>query len=401
MTIKRRPLLWGLAVLAIAGGGLALRSGFSARPQATVMTAPVTVGSIEETVLANGILKPVRLVAVGAQASGRITAVHVKTGDTITAGSLIAEIDSVTQQNDVRTTEAALANVRAQRAEKEATLLLARQTLARQQKMVSQRAVSQADYDSAVADVAATTAQIAALDAQIAEAGVAVDNARANLGYTRITAPIDGTVLAVVSQEGQTVNSTQSAPTIIVLGDLTAMTVRAEISEADVVSTRPGQAVWFTILGEADRRFEAKLAAIEPAPESVRNDSSFSTTTSSSSTSSSSSEAIYYNGVFTVPNPDGVLRTYMTAEVHILLAEAHDVLTIPASALGARGADGRYTVRVLGADGAVSGRAVEIGLNNRIMAEVRSGLEKGDRVVTGEAGSAAASGQRFGPPPML
>src|SRR3546814_13405306 len=143
--------------------------------------------------------------------------------------------------------------------------------------MVAQNAVSQADYEAAEAAVATTRAQIEALEAQIVEAEVAVEIARVNLGYTRITAPIDGTVLAIVTQEGQTVNASQSAPTIIVLGQIDIMTVRAEISEADIVHVRPGQAVTFTILGDPDPRYEATRGRHEPAPESTPRDTNKTT----------------------------------------------------------------------------------------------------------------------------
>jgi membrane fusion protein, macrolide-specific efflux system len=225
-----------LAVVALAVGGYWLSSQYTRAATPDYITAPVTRGDIEQTVLATGTLKPVRLVAVGAQASGRITAVKVTLGDTVEAGDLIAEIDSVTQTNSLRTAQAALANVKAQRVEKQATLVLNRQSLARQQEMVSKNAASRADFESATAALAVTEAQIEAIDAQIEEAQVAVETAEANLGYTKITAPIEGTVLSIVSQEGQTVNATQSAPTIVILGQLDRMTVRTEISEADVTS---------------------------------------------------------------------------------------------------------------------------------------------------------------------
>ena len=160
------------------------------------------------------------------------------------------------------------------------------------------------------------------------------------------------------------------------------------------------------MLGEPQQRYNATLASIEPAPESVRSDSSFSSSTSSSSSSSSSStsssEAIYYNGVFEVPNPDGKLRTYMTAEVHIVLGEAKDVLTVPSAALGSMDSDGSYVVRVAGADGRVSERKVEIGLNNKVTAEVRSGLAENERVVTGERSTDTTANAMPGPggPPM-
>lgn len=393
------PLLV-MALIGIAGVGYLFRSSFTGPEAPSMMTALVTTGAVEETVLATGTLKPSKLVAVGAQVSGRVTSLKVALGQQVRKGDLIAEIDSVTQENALRTAKAALANIRAQRVEKEASLLLAEQTLARQKTMLAQKAVSQADFETAEANVKTTRAQIEALDASIIEAEVAVSTAEANLGYTQITAPIDGTVLSVVTQEGQTVNAAQSAPTIVIMGQLDVMTVRAEISEADIVRVKAGQPIYFTILSDPERRYEATLASIEPAPESIRNDSSFSTSATTSSSSATSS-AIYYNGIFNVPNEDGRLRTYMTAEVHIVLGRADDALIVPAVALGPRNADGSYTVRVVEGD-QISPRKVEIGLNDKVIAEVRSGLQKGDKVVTGEgsATARAAGGRRMGGPPM-
>ncbi|WP_316231390.1 efflux RND transporter periplasmic adaptor subunit [Bradyrhizobium sp. SZCCHNR1051] len=384
----KRPRRWPLLIvgaLVVLAAAIVLVMRLTSNPNANLVTAPVTTGDIEQTVLATGTLKPVKLVAVGAQASGRLVALNVKLGQKVKAGDLIAEIDSLTQQNTLRTNEASLRSVRAQRDEKVATLALAEANLARQQVTLAQKASSRADYDSAEATAKQTQAQIAQLDAQIVEAEVAIETARVNLGYTKITAPIDGTVLSIVTQQGQTVNAVQSAPTIVVLGQVETMTVRVEISEADVVKVRPGQNVYFTVLGEPDHRYEGTLGSIEPAPESIKSDSSFSssttTTSSSSSSSSTTSSAIYYNGVFDIANPDGRLMTYMTAEVHILLGEARKVPTIPSSALGNANPDGSYTVRVLTGAGTLEKRATHIGLNNKIRAEVQSGLREGERVV--------------------
>ncbi|WP_202911128.1 efflux RND transporter periplasmic adaptor subunit [Ancylobacter sp. TS-1] len=400
---RLRPLLLA-ALLLVPAGIYGAHSQWTRDATATLVTAPVTRGDIEETVLASGTLKPARLVAVGAQASGRITRVAVALGQQVKAGDLLAEIDSVPQENALRTARATLANVRAQLDEKQALLHRDELILERRASMVTQKIVSQADYEAAEADVKATRAQIAQLAAQIDAAGVAVENAESNLGYTRITAPIDGTVLAIVSQEGQTVNATQSAPTIVVLGQLDVMTVRAEISEADVVRAAAGQRAYFTIVGDGTRRYDTTLAAIEPAPESVRTDDSFSSASTSASAStgtSASTSAIYYNGILNVPNPEGRLRTYMTAEVHIVVGEARGVLTVPAMALGARDAAGRHQVEVLGADGKVEQRTVEIGLNDRTVAEVRAGLAEGERVVTGDTASVAPAASAMpGPPPM-
>lgn len=398
--LLRPAVLMAVVLAGVAGGWFAYRTTFAEAADSGLVTARVTRGDIRETVLASGILKPSRLVAVGAQVSGRLVSLEVALGDKVAQGGLVAEIDSVNQQNELRTAEAALANVHAQRSERRATLKQAELALARQKKMVAQNAVSQADYEAAEAAVATTRAQIEALEAQIVEAEVAVEIARVNLGYTKITAPIDGTVLAIVTQEGQTVNASQSAPTIIVLGQIDVMTVRAEISEADIVHVRPGQAVTFTILGDPDHRYEATLGGIEPAPESITGDSSISTASAASASgASSTSEAIYYIGTFDIANPDGRLRTYMTAEVQIELQAAKDVLTIPAAALTG-GGGGSDSVQVVGAEGRIELRPVEVGLNNKITAEVRAGLSEGERVVTGQADSgspAMPSRSRRGP----
>src|SRR5690606_2570827 len=132
---------------------------------------------------------------------------------------------------------------------------------------------------------------------------------------------------------------------------------KAEISEADVVKVEPGQDVYFTILGEPDKRRYAKLRTVEPAPESIETEDSGASSASSSSTAS----AIYYNGLFDVPNPDRRLRTSMTAQVYIVLGQAKGVLTVPSAALGDKSRDGSYRVLVALEDGKTAPRKVKIG----------------------------------------
>ncbi|WP_333826612.1 efflux RND transporter periplasmic adaptor subunit [Pararhodobacter sp.] len=362
-----------------------------------VLTAAVTRAPIEQTVLASGILKPSRLVAVGAQVSGRITAVHVSVGQPVSEGDLIAEIDSVTQQNELRTAEASLASARAQRAEKEATLTLNQRSLERQAQMLSRGTTTSAEYDSAIAAVAVTRAQIDALDAQIAQSELGIETAVANLGYTQITAPIAGTVLAIVSQEGQTVNATSATPTIVILGQLDVMTVHTEISEADIGRVRSGQPLWFTTLGDTSTRYDGELGIIEPAPATIRTDS----TIDSTNTSTSSASAVYYNGTFDVPNADGLLRTYQTVQVSFVLGRTEDALVIPVNALGAQGTDGRVAVQVQAADGRIEVRQVATGLNSGMAVEITDGVSEGERVVIGQALSRAGSSAAAGGPPMM
>ncbi|MCI4663458.1 MAG: efflux RND transporter periplasmic adaptor subunit [Neomegalonema sp.] len=385
-------MLAGLAAAGVWGMGLLDES----KPD--YITAKVVRGDLEKTVLATGIVKPASLIAVGSQVSGRILTVDVKLGQRVKAGDKIAQIEAVTQRNSLRTAEAELARIRAQRAEKAAALLLAEHTLIRRKKMLARSAVSLATLESGEADVAMTKAQIAALDAQIVKAEVAVETAKSDLGHTTITAPVSGTVLAIVNRAGTTVNAAQSTPTIVVLGRLDEMIVRAEISEVDIVNVRPAQKIWFTILGAPERRFHAELGSIEPAPESITSDRALTTSTSSSN----STEAVYYIGVFNVKNDDGVLRPYMTAEAHIVLGRAKNALLIPATALGAQGKDGRYAVKVLTAAGKVEARRVAVGLNDKIRVEAKSGLAEGERVIISGASASVKSTTRtrMGPPPM-
>ncbi|MFC7333904.1 efflux RND transporter periplasmic adaptor subunit [Rhodocista pekingensis] len=396
--LRRWPLI-GLLLLIPAAAAAAYY--FGRTPPQPPPSVPVRLGDIEQTVLATGTLEAKEMVSVGAQVSGQVIRLAVELGQTVTQGDLIAEIDSVTQRNALRTAEASLKAFQAQKRQQQANLVRDRAAFARQRQMLSADATSRAEFEVAQASLAATEAQIEALEAQIVQAQISVETARANLGYTRITSPIDGTVVAIVTKQGQTVNANQTAPTIVKIANLNEMTVKAEISEADVTRVRPGQEAYFTILGEPDRRYTTTLRSVEPAPESLQSESS----SASNAASSSTSTAIYYNGLLDVPNPEGRLRISMTAQVSIVLDRAQNVPLIPSAALGNRRRDGSYTVLVADPDGGpAQPRQIRVGLNNNAVAEVREGLAEGERVVIGQGSaggaSAAITPRRMGPSPM-
>ncbi|CBI76962.1 putative secretion protein [Bartonella clarridgeiae 73] len=344
------------------------------------MTAVVTRGDIEETVLASGIVRPYRLVAVGARATGRVISVRVASGDVVEEGDLLAEIDPTDQENDLKRKKAVLSYYYANLKEHEAYLILAKQNLARQNKMIEARAVSRANFDDAVTQVKIREAQIAQLQEQIVQAQIDVRSAEVNLSYTRVTAPSAGTVLATVVEEGQNINAAQSAPTIVILGDLSRMTIKAQISEADILKVHAGQDLYFTVLGDTRRRYEGTLETIEPAPEAIRNDISINPNMSSSSLASS---AIYYNGLVHVDNKDRFLRTYMTAQVNIILGRARNVLLVPSDALRNETKENKAWVQILVGRDKVVAKQVTVGLNNKVMAEIVSGLNEGDVVIVG------------------
>jgi len=381
---RKKRYIWIAVALAVALL-LGKMMFFSAPAKPDFATAEARLADMEDSVLASGTLEAVRQVSVGAQVSGQLKSLKVQLGDEVRQGQLVAEIDDMTQQNDLRNAQAALATRKAEQRAKQATLKQAELAYARQRQMLARDASSREDFEQAEATLNVTRADIAALDAQIAQAEIEVDKARVNLGYTRISSPMDGKVVAIVTKEGQTVNSIQSAPTIIKVAQVDTMTVKAQISEADVTRVRPGQKVYFTILGEPDKRYYGTLRAIEPAPDSIQRDESTSALTGASTTASGTSAAVYYNGLFDVPNPDETLRISMTAQVFIVLGEAKQTLIIPSSALGKRGEDGHYTVRVLNPDGEAAERQIKVGMNNNVNAQVLEGLKAGERVVSAEA----------------
>ncbi|SMF35153.1 efflux RND transporter periplasmic adaptor subunit [Desulfovibrio gilichinskyi] len=351
---------------------------FPANQSVQYLTTKVVKSDIQETVLATGTLEAFKQVSVGAQASGQVKSLNVSLGDEVKKGDLIAEIDSQSQENNLHIAEADLENVKAQLTAKKAELNLAESEYKRQKGMLGAKATSIQDYESALATLAETKAEIAALDAQIVAASIDVDTARVTLGYTSITAPMDGIVVAIVTKEGQTVNAAQATPTIVKLAQLDTMTVKAEVSEADVVKVYPGQKVYFTILGEPDHKYKATLRSIEPAPDSIEDEDSNDTT-------SSEDEAIYYNALFDVPNPDHKLRISMTVEATIILNEATNVCIIPEGALGAKDEQGRSSVQILSADGKPETLKVHTGLSDSVNIQIIDGLKEGDSVILGEA----------------
>ena len=384
MQIRSSKLRYVLILAGILIAGLLIKVFFfSTTEKPNFITALAIKADVEQTVLADGSIKALKQVNVGAQVSGQIKALHVELGDKVVKGQAIAEIDDLTQQNNLKDAEAGLKSTQAQRTSKLATLKNNQLAFERQRQILAKGVGVQADYDSAKAVLDSTKADIEALDAQIVQAQIAVDTAKLNLGYTQISSPIDGVVVAIPVEEGQTVNAVQSAPTIIKVAQLDIMTIEAQISEADVPKVKVGMPVYFTILGEPGKRYSAKLRAIEPAPDSINTD----TTTSTSSTSSTT--AIYYNGLFDVDNPDGKLRISMTAQVYIILEQAKDAIIIPATAINQMDGQGNATIRVVDEAGNVTQRKVKTGINNNVDVQILDGLKAGEKVIVSEASSSA------------
>lgn len=392
-----RPRRLALVVAGLAVAGLVVRAiWFSPPPAPQVTSAAVERGDLEVSVLATGTINAFKLVSVGARATGEVKRLAVALGDKVKEGQLIAEIDALTQQNELRDAQASLRSAEALLNSRKATLAQAELAARRQRELAAADAGARAELETAEAAFNTARADVESQQAMVAQSRIKVDTAQLNLGYARVLAPMDGTVVAIVTEQGQTVNALQTAPTIIKLARLDTMTIKAKISEADVPRVKPGMPVYFSLLGEPDRRIQATLRAVEPGDTTLADATAVTSTSSSSGTTS----AIYYNGIFDVPNPDGTLRINMTAQATIVLAQAKATLSVPVAALGARDPKtDRYKVRVLGAEGRIEDREVRVGLNNRVRAQVLEGLKEGEKVVTAEAAPAGAASGDHRPPP--
>jgi len=374
---------WVFGVLLFLGtAGVIGHNEFYRQNASRLLTAPVVTGDVTQTVLATGIIQPRKVVSVGAQASGRIIAMHVALGDQVRQGQLIAEIDPSTQRNALQNAQVVLIQHRAERASRGAALRQAEVVFKRSAATWEQHLTSRADYDAARATLEGAQADVEALDAQIHAAQIAVDLARVTLGYTKVIAPMSGTVIAIVTPEGQTVNAVQAAPTIVKLADLETMTVKARISEADVPNVHPGQGLYFTILADPIHRYYARLRAVEPAPDTVSVDT---VNMPPVSNGGNSNAAVYYNGMFEVSNSEHVLQPSMTAQVNIVLGEEKSALNIPISALGDTDVDGRRSVSVVDAVGHVETRWIKVGLNTNAVVQVLEGLKANEIVVVGDS----------------
>lgn len=367
-----RRVVLAMVVLAALLGGLSLLN----RPPDTQppQTARVERGDIEKSVLATGILKPLRQVNVGAQVNGQLKKLYVKQGDRVIQGQLLAEIDPTLQLNELRKSQAELRSAQAQKLASQAQLKHYQLELKRQRALARDRAGVASDLEKAQAQHDAQLAQLKVNESQIVQAEVAQETARANLAFTRITAPIDGEVLGIVTQEGQTIVSSQSAPTILVMADVDTMMVHTRISENDILQVKTGQPLWFYVAADPRRRYEGAMGAIQQAPaEALETDPL-------GRNSSQQTAAVYYNGVFAVANGERRLRTSMTAQVFIMTERAQGVVRVPMAALGAALDEGSYQVKVL-EGGQTVVRRVRIGTRDRRYAEVLEGLNAGEQVL--------------------
>ena len=384
---KRFFILLGLAV---AAGAAYYFFSSNNKQETTYLTESVTRGNVEKTVVASGSVESVNEVDVGAQASGKITKLYVKLGQEIKKGEMIADIDSTTQINTLNTKKAALVSYQAQLKAKKTAYDVALSSYNRLSKLYTQKATSLDSVNTAKSTLDNAKAEVEAIEANIKQAEIEVNTAETNVGYTKITAPMDGTVISVPVSEGQTVNANQTTPTIVTIADLSKMKIKPEISEGDITKVKAGQEVSFTILSDSQTVYHSVIDSVDPANTTTSDSSS---TSSLSSSSSSTTSAIYYYANVLIDNPDRTLRIGMTTENNIKIANAKDVLLVSNMAIQKR--DGKSFVNVLNDKNQPEQREVKTGVQNDFHTEIKSGLNEGEKVIV----SQVANGEKVGSMP--
>ena len=384
--------LWWLAIAGVLIGGVIYYFTQYNQTGTTFLTEEVKRSDVEKTVVASGSIESSNEVDVGAQVSGKITKLYVTLGQEVKKGDMIADIDSTTQVNNLNTKKAALASLQAQLKGRQTAYDVALSSYNRLAKLYKQQATSLDSLNTAKSALDTTKAEMEALRESIKQAEIEVNTAETNVSYTKITSPIDGTVISTPISEGQTVNSNQSTPTIVTVANLDRMLIKAEISEGDITKVKAGQEVNFKILSDNLTVYQAVIDSVDPATTTktdAKSSSSLSSTTSSSSTA-----AVYYYANMSVNNPNRVLRIGMTTENTIKIASVKNVLTVPNMSLQKEG--NRYFVRVLKGTQAEQ-REVQIGEQNDFQTEIKSGLTEGERVILSQLAEGEQVGSMRGP----
>jgi macrolide-specific efflux system membrane fusion protein len=381
-SLRQRPskLISLLVLTCLAGGGWYWYAGAARRPdQNAQRLITITRGTIEEVVTSQGKLEAKQYVDVGTQVSGQIKNLHVEIGDAVKQGQLLAEIDPRVYQAQVEANEARLNSLRAQLNQQKAQLTLAEQNLKRNRDLIAVDAVSRQALQETESEAAVAKAQVASIQAQIQETESNIKGNKTNLSFTKIYAPMSGTVTTRPAREGQTLNANQSTPTILQIADLDTMTVRAQVAEADVTKLKEGMPVYFTTLGNSERRWQGTVRQILPSPQIIN-------------------EVVLYDVLIDVRNEDRQLMTGMTAQVFFIFGRAENAVIAPAEALTRRVAEqdnesGKaYRVTVLTGQDREQ-RVIHVGLQTRAQAEVTAGLNPGDRILLNrpqEPGAATA-----------
>lgn len=308
----RKFLVAGILLLA-AAGFLFHQGRSSGLPE--VQTAAVLRGGIVKTVSATGSLNAVNTVNVGAQVSGTIKKIYVDYNSVVTKGQPLAEIDPSLLEANIRQSEASVLSASASLQEARANLAEAKKNLERNRDLFSKGYIAAMELDQSQTSYETSLSRLKSAEASLSQARADLEYKKINLGHASIVSPIDGVVIDREVDEGQTVNASQSAPTLFTIAeDLARMQVEANIDEADIGQVRRGQTVQFTVDAFPEESFTGSVKEVRLAAATTDN-------------------VVTYRVVISVDNERKILMPGMTANVSVVVEKKEDILKVASSAL--------------------------------------------------------------------
>lgn len=302
---KRYIALIGIIAVIIIVVAFLFKNG-----SAKYITKEITRGTITEYVEASGTIKPINTIAVGTQVSGTVAKIYVDYNSQVKKGQLLAELDPSLFQANVEQSTARVNNAMAAHSKALASLEYKKNNYKRYEHLFAKNYVSRDDVELARANYLAAQADVAATRAEMNAQQATLKNNLTNLGYSKITSPVDGTVISRAVDVGQTVAASFNTPTLFeVAQDLTKMQIETSVSEADIGKIKVGQRAEYTLDGYQDKKFEGTVTQVRLA----------STTTNN---------VVTYTVIVSVDNSDGFAIPGMSANVSIITGEAKDVLVV-------------------------------------------------------------------------
>ena len=369
---KKKIILISIAAVLAVGAGCWLFGESKANHKVVYETATVTKGEISESITATGTIEPVTEVTVGTQVSGIIDKIYVDYNSTVTKGQLIAEMDRVTLQSELASQRAAYNGAKAE-------YEYQKKNYERNKGLHEKQLISDVDYEQIVYNYEKAKSSFESSQASLAKA-------ERNLSYATITSPIDGVVTSRSVEEGQTVASGFSTPTLFTIAaDLTQMQVVTDVDEADIAGIEEGQRATFTVDAYPNDTFEGVVTQIRLGQAG---------SSSSSSSTTSSTTVVTYEVVIAAHNPDLKLKPRLTANVTIYTLDRKNVLSVPARALRftpekpligdkdiVKDCESEYKLWTREGN-TFTAHPVEIGISNGINTEIISGVNEGTVVIT-------------------
>ncbi len=307
---KKNLIIGIIALIAIITAVFVFKNG-----SVKYITKEVTRGTITQYVEASGTIKPINTIAVGTQVSGTVARIYVDYNSQVKKGQLLAELDPSLFQANVDQSTAKLNNAQAAYAKAQANLAYKKNNYQRYEHLYQKNYVSKDDVELARSNYLTAQADVAAARAEMSASQASLNNNLTNLGYSKITSPVDGTVISRAVDVGQTVAASFNTPTLFeVAQDLTKMQIETSVSEADIGRIKVGQNAEYTLDGYQDKKFEGTVTQVRLA----------STTTNN---------VVTYTVIVSVDNSDGFAIPGMSANVSIITGEAKDVLCVDNKAL--------------------------------------------------------------------